>query len=79
MQGILALPSPPPMPQGSEVSHSVEQTIADLIIKKAGASWVLYSKKIDPETGKRRRLGAFKSKAAALRRERQIQYFKHRG
>ena len=79
MQGLLALPSQPQMPQESQASRSVESAIANLVIKKVGSTWVLLSKKVSPKTGKRRRLGTFKSRAAAIRRERQIQFFKHRG
>jgi len=38
----------------------------------------LYSRKIDPKTGKRRNLGTFESRAAAEKHEREIQYFKRR-
>ena len=79
MQGILASPSQPQIPQESQAKQSVESTIADLIIKKVGSTWVLFSKKTDSKTGKRRRLGTFRSRAAAIRRERQVQSFKHRG
>jgi hypothetical protein len=36
----------------------------------------LYSRKINPKTGKRRNLGTFSSRAAALKHERSVQYFK---
>jgi hypothetical protein len=36
----------------------------------------LYSRKINPKTGKRRNLGTFSSRAAALKHERAVQYFK---
>ena len=36
----------------------------------------LYSRKIDPKTGKRRNLGTFKTLEAAKQHEREIQYFK---
>lgn len=39
----------------------------------------LYSRKIDPKTGKRRNLGTFNSKAAALKHERAVQFFKRAG
>jgi len=42
------------------------------MIRKVGSRYVLFSKK----TGKR--LGSFASKAAALHRERVINYFKHK-
>ena len=38
----------------------------------------LYSRKKDPKTGKRRNLGTFDTREAALRHERQVQYFKRR-
>ena len=79
MQGLLALPSQPPIPQESQANQSVESTIADLVIKKVDSTWKLFSKKVDSKTGKRRKLGTFKSRVAAKRRERQIQFFKHRG
>lgn len=43
------------------------------MISKVGSHWVLKSKR----TG--RILGKFKTKAAAMKRERQIQFFKRRG
>jgi hypothetical protein len=36
----------------------------------------LYSRKKDKKTGKRRNLGTFVTRAAALKHEREIQYFK---
>jgi hypothetical protein len=39
----------------------------------------LYSRKIDPKTGKRRNLGTFKTRAAAEKHERAVQFFKRRG
>jgi hypothetical protein len=36
----------------------------------------LYSRKIDPRTGKRRNLGTFPTLAAARRHERAVEYFK---
>jgi hypothetical protein len=36
----------------------------------------LYSRKVNPKTGKRRNLGTFKSRAAAEKHERAVQYFK---
>ena len=42
-------------------------------------SYRLYSRKKDPRTGKRRNLGTFKTRQAAERHERAVQYFKRRG
>ena len=39
----------------------------------------LYSRTIDPDTGRRRNLAAFKSLAAARQQERAVQFFKPRG
>lgn len=36
----------------------------------------LYSRKKNPSTGKRRNLGTFKTRAAAEKHEREVQYFK---
>jgi hypothetical protein len=50
-----------------------------MIRKLPSGKYRLYSRKKDPRTGKRRNLGTFGSKAAALRHERAVQYFKHGG
>ena len=39
----------------------------------------LYSRKKDPRTGRRRNLGTFRSRAAAERHERAVQFFKRHG
>ena len=36
----------------------------------------LYSRKLDPRTGRRRNLGTFATREAAERHERAVQYFK---
>jgi hypothetical protein len=38
----------------------------------------LYSRKIDPKTGKRRNLGTFSTRTAAEKHERAVQFFKHK-
>jgi len=45
------------------------------MIKKVGNKYVLYSK--NKKGGHRKRLGTFGSRAAAMKREKQVQYFKH--
>ena len=51
-----------------------------MVIRKIGkGKWRLYSRSTNPKTGKKRNLGTFKSKAAALKHERQVQFFKRRG
>jgi hypothetical protein len=48
----------------------------DMIRKLASGKYRLYSRKINPKTGKRRNLGTFKSRSAAEKHERAVQYFK---
>lgn len=47
-----------------------------MIRKLKSGGYRLYSLKRDPKTGKRRNLGTFKTRAAALKHEREIQFFK---
>ncbi len=47
-----------------------------MIRKLKSGGYRLYSRKKDPRTGKRKNLGTFKSRAAAQRHERAVQYFK---
>ena len=47
-----------------------------MIRKLRSGQYRLYSRKIDPRTGKRRNLGTFGSREAALKHEREVQYFK---
>lgn len=46
------------------------------MIRKLKSGYRLYSRKLDPKTGKRRNLGTFASLAAAKKHEREVQYFK---
>jgi hypothetical protein len=48
-----------------------------MIRKIASGEFRLYSRKPNPKTGKRRNLGTFKTRAAAEKHERAVQYFKH--
>jgi hypothetical protein len=50
-----------------------------MIRKLPSGQYRLYSRKIDPKTRKRRNLGTFATRAAALKHERAVQYFKRRG
>jgi hypothetical protein len=50
-----------------------------MIRKLARGGYRLYSRKINPKTGKRRNLGTFGSRAAAEKHERAVQYFKRHG
>ena len=47
-----------------------------MIRKLKFGKYRLYSRKPNPKTGKRRNLGTFSSRAAAVAHEREIQYFK---
>jgi len=47
-----------------------------MIRKLPSGEYRLYSRKIDPTTGRRRNLGTFKTRAAAEKHERAVQFFK---
>lgn len=47
-----------------------------MIRKLKSGEYRIYSRSINPRTGKRRNLGTFNSKEAAMKHEREIQYFK---
>lgn len=47
-----------------------------MIRKLPSGKYRLYSRSINPKTGKRRNLGTFDTKAQAVQHEREIQYFK---
>src|SRR5512138_2988810 len=47
-----------------------------MIRKLKDGRYRLYSRKKNPKTGKRRNLGTFKSRAAAEKHERAVQFFK---
>jgi len=49
-----------------------------VIQKLKSGGYRLYSRKKNPKTGKRRNLGTFKSRAAAEKHERAVQFFKRR-
>jgi hypothetical protein len=50
-----------------------------MIRKLRSGEYRLYSRKVDPKTGKRRNLGTFKTRAAAEKHEKAVQFFKRRG
>ena len=50
-----------------------------MIRKLRSGEYRLYSRKVNPKTGKRRNLGTFKTRAAAEKHERAVQFFKRRG
>jgi hypothetical protein len=47
-----------------------------MIRKLKSGEYRLYSRKINPRTGRRRNLGTFSTKRAAEKHEREVQYFK---
>jgi hypothetical protein len=49
-----------------------------MIRKLKSGSYRLYSRKKNPKIGKRRNLGTFKTRAAAKKHEKAVQYFKRR-
>jgi hypothetical protein len=48
-----------------------------MIRKLKSGGYRLYSRQIDPQTGKRRNLGTFDTREEAERHERAVQFFKH--
>ncbi len=50
-----------------------------MIRKLPSGEYRLYSRKVDPDTGKRRNLGTFETREQAEKHEREIQFFKKRG
>ena len=50
-----------------------------MIRKLKDGRYRLYSRKKNPKTGKRRNLGTFKTRAAAQKHERAVQFFKRGG
>jgi hypothetical protein len=50
-----------------------------MIRKLSSGEFRLYSRKKNPRTGKRRNLGTFRTRAAAEKHERAVQYFKRGG
>ena len=50
-----------------------------MIRKLKSGEYRLYSRKKDPRTGKRRNLGTFKTRSAAEKHEKAVQYFKRAG
>jgi hypothetical protein len=66
-------------PNALKIGPSRGSTEAARVIRKLpSGKYRLYSKKKNPKTGKRRNLGTFSSRKAALEHERAVQYFKRR-
>jgi hypothetical protein len=47
-----------------------------MIRRLKSGEYRLYSRKVDPKTGRRRNLGTFSTRKAAEKHEREVQYFK---
>jgi hypothetical protein len=67
---------PVPTVDGIDTDTSTETM---MIRKLRSGEYRLYSRKINSATGKRRNLGTFRTRQAAERHERAVQYFKHAG
>lgn len=50
-----------------------------MVRKLRTGEYRLYSRKVDPKTGKRKNLGTFATREAAEKHEREVQYFKRVG
>ena len=50
-----------------------------MIRKLKSGEYRLYSRKLNPQTGRRRNLGTFSSRQAAEKHERAVQFFKRQG
>jgi hypothetical protein len=48
-----------------------------MIRKLKSGRYRLYSRKVNPKTGKRRNLGTFDTREEAVQHERAVQFFKH--
>jgi hypothetical protein len=47
-----------------------------MIRKLKSGKYRLYSRKLNPKNGRRRNLGTFATRGAAVKHEREVQYFK---
>ena len=57
--------------------HGIEPaTPGNMIRKLKSGEYRLYSRKTDAKTGKRKNLGTFDTREAALKHEREVQFFK---
>lgn len=67
------------LPKLSLGQDATEKEEATMIRKLSTGEYRLYSRKVNPKTGKRRNLGTFSTRAAAEKHEREVQYFKRHG
>jgi hypothetical protein len=74
------LPSKAVSGHGTEFARPrLRQEGKTMIRKLASGAYRLYSRKLNPKTGRRRNLGTFGTRAAAEKHERAVQYFKRQG
>ena len=66
----LTSPNRPNVPEAERLEST------NMIRKLRSGEYRLYSRKVNPKTGKRRNLGTFDSLAAAKKHERAVQFFK---
>ena len=66
-------------PAGREPTDNRDEDPRTMIRKLKDGQYRLYSRKKNPKTGKRRNLGTFKTRAAAEKHERAVQFFKRGG
>jgi hypothetical protein len=64
------------IPARAQAPQAPDTGKTSMIRKLASGGYRLYSRKLDPKTGRRRNLGTFKTRAAAEKHERAVQYFK---
>jgi hypothetical protein len=72
----------PNLLEGKPGQHASEEARGEetpMIRKLSSGEYRLYSAKKHPKTGKRRNLGTFKTRAAAVKHEREVQFFKRHG
>lgn len=62
--------------KGTVFASLIRLEVNAMIRKLKSGEYRLYSKKKDSKTGKRKNLGTFKSREAAEKHEREVQYFK---
>jgi hypothetical protein len=60
------------------MAFSIPAAEANMIRKLKSGEYRLYSRKVNPKTGRRRNLGTFSTRRAAEQHEREVQYFKRR-
>jgi hypothetical protein len=61
---------------GIHLAHDPEKRSLAMIRKLASGEYRLYSRKMNPKTGKRRNLGTFSTREKAEQHERAVQFFK---